>query len=69
MVSTETFSYGASGNITDTFAYDTYGKLISRTGTSKVIFGYNGRDGVGSYSLTCVMFGMKENSHLFMFSY
>ena len=36
----------ASGNITDTFAYDTYGKLISRTGTGKVIFGYNGRDGV-----------------------
>lgn len=36
----------ANGNITDTFAYDTYGKLISRTGTSKVIFGYNGRDGV-----------------------
>ena len=36
----------ASGNITDTFAYDTYGKLISRTGTSAVIFGYNGRDGV-----------------------
>ena len=36
----------ASGTITDTFAYDTYGKLISRTGTSKVIFGYNGRDGV-----------------------
>ena len=36
----------ASGNITDTFAYDTYGKLISRTGTSPVIFGYNGRDGV-----------------------
>ena len=36
----------ASGNITDTFAYDTYGKLISKTGTSKVIFGYNGRDGV-----------------------
>ncbi|MBE6694577.1 MAG: RHS repeat-associated core domain-containing protein [Ruminococcaceae bacterium] len=35
-----------SGNITDTFAYDTYGKLISRTGTSNVIFGYNGRDGV-----------------------
>ena len=28
------------------FAYDTYGKLLSRTGTSKVIFGYNGRDGV-----------------------
>jgi RHS repeat-associated protein len=36
----------ASGNITETFAYDTYGKLLSRTGTSKVIFGYNGRDGV-----------------------
>jgi len=36
----------ASGTITDTFAYDTYGKLISRTGTSNVIFGYNGRDGV-----------------------
>ena len=35
-----------SGNITDTFAYNTYGKLISRTGTNKVIFGYNGRDGV-----------------------
>ncbi len=36
----------ASGNITDTFAYDTYGNLVSRTGTSKVIFLYNGRDGV-----------------------
>ena len=36
----------ATGNITDTFAYDTYGKLISRTGTSEVIFCYNGRDGV-----------------------
>ena len=35
-----------SGNITDTFAYDTYGKQIARTGTSDVIFGYNGRDGV-----------------------
>ena len=35
-----------SGNITDTFVYDTYGKLLSRTGTSFVIFGYNGRDGV-----------------------
>ena len=35
-----------SGNITDTFAYDTYGKLISRTGISEIIFGYNGRDGV-----------------------
>jgi RHS repeat-associated protein len=38
----------ANGNITDTFKYDTYGKLISRTGTSDVIFGYNGRDGVVS---------------------
>jgi RHS repeat-associated protein len=36
----------ASGNITDTFAYDTYGKLLTRTGTNKVIFGYIGRDGV-----------------------
>ena len=36
----------ANGNITDTFAYDTYGKLLSRTGTSSIIFGYNGRDGV-----------------------
>ena len=35
-----------NGNITDTFAYDTYGKLVSRTGTSFIIFGYNGRDGV-----------------------
>ncbi len=34
------------GNITDTFAYDTYGKCICRTGTSDVIFGYNGKDGV-----------------------
>ena len=36
----------ANGNITDTLAYDTYGKCISHTGTSEVIFGYNGRDGV-----------------------
>ncbi len=36
----------ASGVITDTFVYDTYGKLLSRTGTSDVIFGFNGRDGV-----------------------
>lgn len=35
-----------SGSITDTFSYDTYGNLISRTGSSIVIFGYNGRDGV-----------------------
>ena len=36
----------ACGNITDTFAYDTYGKMIEHCGTSNVIFGYNGRDGV-----------------------
>ena len=36
----------ASGNITDTFEYDTYGKQISHTGESDIIFGYNGRDGV-----------------------
>ena len=34
------------GEITDTFSYDTYGKLESRTGTSLIIFLYNGRDGV-----------------------
>ena len=34
------------GNITDTFTYDTYGKLTERTGTSEIIFLYNGRDGV-----------------------
>lgn len=34
------------GNITDAFKYDTYGRLVSRTGNSFVIFGYNGRDGV-----------------------
>ena len=35
-----------NGNITDTFTYDTYGNLVSRTGTSEIIFLYNGRDGV-----------------------
>ena len=35
-----------TGMITDTFAYDTYGKCTDRTGIRKVIFGYNGRDGV-----------------------
>ena len=35
-----------SGNITDTFAYDTYGRLTTRTGSTPIIFGYNGRDGV-----------------------
>ena len=34
------------GCITDTFKYDTYGNVTERTGNSKVIFGYNGRDGV-----------------------
>ena len=33
-------------NITDTFTYDTYGKLTARTGTAKTPFLYNGRDGV-----------------------
>ena len=36
----------ANGAITDTFKYDTYGNLLSRTGSGTVIFGYNGRDGV-----------------------
>jgi len=35
-----------TGTVTDTFKYDTYGKLLSRTGTTAIIFGYNGRDGV-----------------------
>ena len=35
-----------NGDVTDTFEYDTYGKLINRTGNSDVIFLYNGRDGV-----------------------
>ncbi len=30
----------ASGTVTDTFAYDTYGKLLSRTGTSAILFGF-----------------------------
>ncbi len=34
------------GNITDIFKYDTYGNMTERTGSSFVIFGYNGRDGV-----------------------
>ena len=36
----------ANGNITDRFEYDTYGKQTEHTGSSFVIFGYNGRDGV-----------------------
>ena len=35
-----------NGNVTDTFEYDTCGNLVSRTGTTVVIFLYNGRDGV-----------------------
>ena len=35
-----------NGNVTDTFEYDTYGKVINRAGNSDVIFLYNGRDGV-----------------------
>ena len=35
-----------NGVITDTFEYDTYGRMTGRTGGSFVIFGYNGRDGV-----------------------
>ncbi len=33
-------------NITDSFTYDSYGKVINRIGTKDIIFGYNGRDGV-----------------------
>ena len=35
-----------SGNVVDTFTYDTYGQLIARTGTTDTPFMYNGRDGV-----------------------
>ncbi len=34
------------GGVTDTFQYDTYGKLTARTGTTATPFMYNGRDGV-----------------------
>ena len=34
------------GDVTDTFTYDTYGKLTSRTGITDTLFMYNGRDGV-----------------------
>lgn len=34
------------GDVTDTFKYDTYGKMTEHVGDSFVIFGYNGRDGV-----------------------
>ena len=36
----------SNGTVTDTFEYDTYGKLTARTGTTKTPFLYNGRDGV-----------------------
>ena len=36
----------SDGTVTDTFAYDTYGKITSSTGETDVIFRYNGRDGV-----------------------
>ena len=41
-----------NGQVTDTFEYDTYGKIINRTGINSVFltFGYNGRDGVVSDS-------------------
>ena len=42
----KTYHFDCRGNITDTFAYDTYGKMIEHCGNSAVIFGYNGRDGV-----------------------
>ena len=35
-----------NGNISDTFAYDTYGKITSRVGNSDIIFCYNGILGV-----------------------
>lgn len=34
------------GMVTDTFKYDAYGNMTSRTGVTPIIFGYNGRDGV-----------------------
>ena len=36
----------SDGNITDTYEYDTYGKMIAHTGDTYAMFGYNGRDGV-----------------------
>ena len=36
----------ASGTVTDTFAYDAYGNLLSRMGTSEIIFGYCGKYGI-----------------------
>ena len=36
----------SNGTVTDTFTYDSYGNLTSRTGTTDVIFLYNGEYGV-----------------------
>lgn len=36
----------STGAVTDTFAYDTYGKRIARTGSTDTPFQYDGRDGV-----------------------
>lgn len=36
----------ASGTVTNTYAYDTYGTVTKKTGTLTVLFLYNGRDGV-----------------------
>ena len=36
----------ASGTVTDTFEYDTYGKLTAHSGSNNTQFLYNGRDGV-----------------------
>jgi hypothetical protein len=35
-----------NGVITDTYEYDTYGKMIAHTSDTYAMFGYNGRDGV-----------------------
>ena len=36
----------ANGTVTDTFEYDTYGKLTAHSGSNNTQFLYNGRDGV-----------------------
>ena len=36
----------SNGTVTDTFTYDSYGNVISRTGTTDTIFLYNGEYGV-----------------------
>jgi RHS repeat-associated protein len=37
---------GAAGSVTDGYAYDSYGRLLARTGTNTQSFRFNGRDGV-----------------------